>query len=333
MDDELKEIDTSTIAELVRIREQEDLIQQRLQKMEAGKSSVSPAVYERVERDYQSRLAALDAEARPLRLRARQEYAKLRARQTEAERGLQEAASAREELNFRHELGEFEGSDFARRSAESDKDLAARQARADRIGALQDRFRKAFRSDQELEGPEPAPLLPAPEIPPPASPAATRPGVLVPADAHESTAASATSAPVAAAAPDEPTIRRDESPLASATVVAPSLPSGLNPTSSQATRVIPAARVVHVVDGSERREFLLKPGPNSIGRTPKNEIELPFNEISRRHAEITLTEQGFRIVDLNSNNGVFINGTRVQEHLLADGDVIEVGTQRLVFRG
>ena len=47
--------------------------------------------------------------------------------------------------------------------------------------------------------------------------------------------------------------------------------------------------------------------------------------MSRHHAEFRRAEQGFEVVDLGSLNGTSVNGMKVQQHALADGDVISVG--------
>ena len=48
--------------------------------------------------------------------------------------------------------------------------------------------------------------------------------------------------------------------------------------------------------------------------------------ISRRHAEISCTDEGvFIVTDMNSVNGVFVNGLRVNKQALFNGDVIQFG--------
>src|SRR5262249_7010074 len=157
----LKQIDTSAIGELTRIREEEDRFQERLRKMESSRGTVSQAVYDRVQKDYAERLATLDTEARPLRERARTEYAKLRELQTKAERALEEVGLAKEELEVRKSLGGVEEGDYAKRLEACQQDLSDRKASADEIARVRDQFRKAFRSEAELE-PPPEPAAPAP---------------------------------------------------------------------------------------------------------------------------------------------------------------------------
>jgi len=65
--------------------------------------------------------------------------------------------------------------------------------------------------------------------------------------------------------------------------------------------------------------------PVRIGRLPDCAIALSDSQVSRHHAEVRRAEHGFAVVDLNSLNGTTVNGVRVHEHVLVDGDVISVG--------
>jgi pSer/pThr/pTyr-binding forkhead associated (FHA) protein len=53
--------------------------------------------------------------------------------------------------------------------------------------------------------------------------------------------------------------------------------------------------------------------------------------VSRHHAVVVETEEGIAIEDLNSTNGVFVNGERVKRQLLKDGDAIGIGEASLRF--
>ena len=72
----------------------------------------------------------------------------------------------------------------------------------------------------------------------------------------------------------------------------------------------------------------------SIGRAVGNQVVLASEDVSRRHAVIN--EEGpdeFHILDLGSSNGTFVNGRRVtRSTALADGDAVQVGPFRIVFR-
>ena len=80
------------------------------------------------------------------------------------------------------------------------------------------------------------------------------------------------------------------------------------------------------------REFLLKPGASVIGRLAQSDIQLPSPDVSRRHAQVTVGPDGCLVSDLGYENGVVVNGHRVERHRLEDGDVIVLGKQRLIFR-
>ena len=96
--------------------------------------------------------------------------------------------------------------------------------------------------------------------------------------------------------------------------------------------MLPMPRIVSLIDNEPAEQHALKPGITSIGRSPKNQIRLPQAAVSRHHANIILNTEGYRIVDLGSDNGIFVNGQRVKEHQLADGDIIQIGTQKLMYK-
>ena len=62
-----------------------------------------------------------------------------------------------------------------------------------------------------------------------------------------------------------------------------------------------------------------------IGRLPECAVALSDPQVSRHHAEVRPDHDGYRVVDLGSMNGTLVNGTRISEHVLRDGDVIVVG--------
>lgn len=67
----------------------------------------------------------------------------------------------------------------------------------------------------------------------------------------------------------------------------------------------------------------------SIGRADDNAVVLNDLEASRHHAVLVRTGDGFRLKDLGSNNGTFLNGARVTEAVVVDGDVIGIGARSL----
>jgi pSer/pThr/pTyr-binding forkhead associated (FHA) protein len=91
-------------------------------------------------------------------------------------------------------------------------------------------------------------------------------------------------------------------------------------------------KIVVLEDERPEEEFVLKSEPTSIGRAPENTIQLPYRDVSRHHATVLAEGNGFKIVDRGSPNGLYVNGERVTERTLKNGDLIEVGRRKLVFR-
>jgi adenylate cyclase len=69
----------------------------------------------------------------------------------------------------------------------------------------------------------------------------------------------------------------------------------------------------------------------TLGRHPSNTLRLVDREVSKEHALIERVGPDFVLKDLGSSNGTFVNGRRVQELKLRDGDTISLGTSKLIF--
>jgi pSer/pThr/pTyr-binding forkhead associated (FHA) protein len=69
-----------------------------------------------------------------------------------------------------------------------------------------------------------------------------------------------------------------------------------------------------------------------LGRAADVDVPLDDAGVSRRHAEVHVTDGRYRVVDLGSTNGTFVDGERVTTGELRDGSTITVGRSRLVFR-
>ena len=71
----------------------------------------------------------------------------------------------------------------------------------------------------------------------------------------------------------------------------------------------------------------------SLGRHPDNAIVLNHPQVSAHHARLELMQGGYRIVDLHSTNGVYINAQRVSNQFLTAGDEVRIGPYKLTFTG
>ena len=92
---------------------------------------------------------------------------------------------------------------------------------------------------------------------------------------------------------------------------------------------LPLLMVLYVREGQRLVGRVLpldaKLGEVFIGRTPDNALVLDDGSVSRRHASLLHGAEGWLLKDLGSTNGTFVNGVRVREALLRDGDRVRVG--------
>jgi hypothetical protein len=79
------------------------------------------------------------------------------------------------------------------------------------------------------------------------------------------------------------------------------------------------------------RRFPLSDAALTIGRATDATVRVSDTSVSRRHAEIRPAGGGWTVVDLGSTNGTRVNGGRVKEHGLVDGDELAFGNTRIRF--
>lgn len=334
MREELEAIDTEAVQELGRIAQELDVLQGRLESLEARQETVSQEVAARVRADYEARLAALARQAEPLRARAREQFAVLQRLLESAGQARREVQLAREELELRHALGEFDDEAFAEKTRAVDGQLAAHEAELAEADGVAQLFLAAF-------GREAVPPTPVGDEAPAVAPAggeapAVAPAGAVPAppaaDPMEVEATAAGSFPggrgTAAAAPAG--VPAAPAPAAAGSAAPAAAPAQVPSTSAYSTDALEVARLV-----AADAEYCLQLGTTTIGRAPKNDVRIRDASVSREHAKIVFTERGFAIYDLGSENGVWVNGERVKHTVLSEGDVVELGPGvcPLVFRG
>jgi hypothetical protein len=91
-----------------------------------------------------------------------------------------------------------------------------------------------------------------------------------------------------------------------------------------------AGRYIEVEGPDETLLLPLTGAVTHIGRGLSADLHLDENSVSRRHAIIVHRPTGARLLDDRSSNGTFVNGRRITQAELRDGDVIVVG--RVVLR-
>lgn len=91
------------------------------------------------------------------------------------------------------------------------------------------------------------------------------------------------------------------------------------------------AMLVSLIGPNKGARYLLEPKITNIGRATSNEIFLDDVTVSRIHAEIVKDGRTFRIKDLGSLNGTYLNGELMSEKELVDGDEVQIGKFRMHF--
>jgi pSer/pThr/pTyr-binding forkhead associated (FHA) protein len=102
-------------------------------------------------------------------------------------------------------------------------------------------------------------------------------------------------------------------------------------TSDTPAAAMAPARLVVMTPPIAGQEFLLDRASVVIGRTQENDVVLNHKSISRHHAKIIRDGDRYVVVDLESANGVRVNGAEYERVELQSGDVLELGHVRLRF--
>ncbi|MEO8381179.1 MAG: FHA domain-containing protein [Acidobacteriota bacterium] len=179
------------------------------------------------------------------------------------------------------------------------------------------------REEPPVEAPrsEPPPVAPPKAAPPQAEPARVEPRREVPSRSQEMA-----TVPESVPVPDVPEAERTM-------MQAP--PAPVPPeTSAAAAPRRPTLVGSLTPDEQPDNVFPLLDAECLIGRRATKEVAFALNDgsISSKHAKLVRTPEGFLIEDLDSKNGTFVNGEKVNEkRLLSDGDLIRLGKVILTF--
>ncbi len=104
-----------------------------------------------------------------------------------------------------------------------------------------------------------------------------------------------------------------------------------DPGRAAATSVSNHGRLVVLSTNFPGQEFILEKSSMVVGRTDENDIWLNHRSISRHHAKVVLENGRYSIEDLQSSNGVRVNGEEYGKVELRRADVIDLGHVRLRF--
>ena len=107
----------------------------------------------------------------------------------------------------------------------------------------------------------------------------------------------------------------------------------LNEEDAAAVDALPSGSALLVVQRgpSAGSRFLLDTDVVTAGRHPDSDIFLDDVTVSRHHAEFRRVPDGFRVADVGSLNGTYVNRDRIDDVALQGGDEVQIGKYRLVF--
>lgn len=70
---------------------------------------------------------------------------------------------------------------------------------------------------------------------------------------------------------------------------------------------------------------------NIIGREETCNIRIDDESVSRQHAQLVHQKNQFKLIDLNSTNGTYVNREPIDEKVVVNGDIIQIGNKEFIF--
>jgi pSer/pThr/pTyr-binding forkhead associated (FHA) protein len=83
--------------------------------------------------------------------------------------------------------------------------------------------------------------------------------------------------------------------------------------------------------GCEESVITLDESSLLLGRSSTCRVQIQLPDVSRVHARLTCRKEEYLIEDLESTNGIFVNGVRVQKCVLKDHDQIQIGDAKILY--
>lgn len=301
-------INQALLEEATKIKQERGLVRERLNKIEAKKNEVSPSVYQKVKQDYQTRLNEVTNSLIEKKTDIDKELAALYEARSKVGENLEQHKETLAELKFRMDLDEFDEAKFKELSKDEANKISKFEKILKAVNSNIEKYEAIFADEEGIaDSTSPSfkkrPKTAEKEVPPST--------LLEQSDYH-----------VQAEEKDyfSPETAGGHTPIESSTTDV-----------TKKTAVSGEARVIIIEGPQAGQEYKLKK-ENTIGRSNNNTIAIKDAKISRQHAVIKQTGAEFVILDLNSSNGIMVNHERVKEHVLGDGDQIQIGDHVLQFK-
>jgi phosphoserine phosphatase RsbU/P len=89
-----------------------------------------------------------------------------------------------------------------------------------------------------------------------------------------------------------------------------------------------ASPVLSLIGSAGQGEVSIDHFPFTIGRQPDRDLVFSYPSVSRHHAQIESENSKLFLTDQGSRTGTFVNGVRIQRHVLANDDLIRIGSSK-----
>ena len=292
------------------------LVRERLEKVEKSKDELSDEVYQRIFDDYQKRMGEAQDEFFAKKTELDAELATLTATREKVSKQLDEHKLTLEELKFRNTLGEFSEEEYQGKVAAIESKLSKFQTIIDSLDDNIDQYSEVFTDVEDLVKQHAA----SASTPKPAKKEKSETGKLSELSDEEE--------PVT----DDSGFIIEEKNDNYFADVSPHTDEVAAPVEEK-TQVESEGAKLLMVNGQETGTvFKLNGGTISLGRADANHITILDPKASRQHTQIQKKGDLYMLVDLNSSNGTYVNGERVDEYVLANGDEIQIGDHVLQFQ-
>ncbi len=327
--DPFESFDAGPADQLAELKKQSDEVQSRMAQMDELKSSVANAVYLRVRADYETRMRDIENRAGPLKLAARTAYTTLRSELARLETEHEAMDLDRQEVEFRHQLGEFDVAERKRRLKVIDDKVASKAAVLDQGRKLRERFLAAVSDESELlataadgAGPQSTMEVPALAAAPASDLHVVTGRMLIP------------EAPTGqlGAVPVPPPATKPPPMPAAGTMVLPAVKVPKSAGQALPTGVVKLARLVPQNPEAGKQTAVLGVTTTRIGSDSANEVRIGGPGVDANHAAIEPSTAGYLLRDHGSRHGTRVNAERIKERVLENEDVIQIGAARFVFR-
>lgn len=338
-------INQELLEESTSIKEHWKVVRDRLEKIESNKSQVNPTVYKRVKDDYQQRLEEVTKQLMDKKQAIDSELETLYATRAKIAEQLESQQHALEEIKFRNTLGEFSEDEYQSKTKEHQDIIGKFETAINSVTANISRYESIFHEEAELLGVEAATpdmessaAIPADEEPEPGDTGRVDIGEIPEIDEEMEEEAEEKQY-------EEEPLRTDDEGYILNEMEGGYFSEGEESGTGEDSQTVraeidkappkkvglPRARVVIISGDQAGAAYPLK-DTVSIGRADSCTIVLKDAKTSRQHAQIQQHGDEFIIVDLSSSNGTFVNGQRIDEHVLQNNDEVQIGDYILQFQ-